>query len=516
MTDGLPLSAGHQLNDSRTTIFLSHASPADNEFAIWLSARLVALGYNVWCDQQKLLGGEDFWKDIEATLRTKTAKFVLVISKNIRNEDASVRDGIAKEVAVAEAMKKKHGDPYFIVPALIDDTPYDEFGIEFIRLNGINFKTNWAAGLVKLIEVLERDKVARNVNLVAPAMQAWRDVHQALARSISDTPEVLQSNWLEVIGLPEWIHFYDLQLPYSFAEIQALASECPLPCTDHGRLLVAFAELDEMAATLGETRAIVHRGRLPSADFLAGRTGDILGITPADARRKLSSLIRQAWEVTARARGLTSYEMANGHLAWWFPEGVPSDGQLHYVDLNGKPRRRAVRGIRGKKETEDGREVPRYYWHLGFTVSPYIGDETHLVLKPRIIISDDGQTPLKSKKKLNSVRRALTKMWFNDKWRGLVSGFSAWLAEGGETITLSAATAITITATAAPMEFAIPKGIAADPAIVSEEDEEMFELEQTALRASDPAFAYPGDDDDEEDEGGEDDVPRPEGGAANA
>ena len=73
------------MGDERTTIFISHASPGDNPFATWLAARLSMAGYDVWCDQQKLLGGEDFWADIETVLRTRTVKFVLVISAKLRD-----------------------------------------------------------------------------------------------------------------------------------------------------------------------------------------------------------------------------------------------------------------------------------------------------------------------------------------------------------------------------------------------------------------------------------------------
>ena len=101
-------------------------------------------------------------------------------------------------------------------------------------------------------------------------------------------------------------------------------------------------------------------------------------------------------------------------------------------------RRRAVMGTRGKKETEEGAEVPRYYWHLGFTGAAFIGDAPHIALRPRIIITEDQITPLDNKTKLNSVRRAVTNMWFNDKWRGLVMGFCAWLADDDGHIRLAA------------------------------------------------------------------------------
>lgn len=175
------------MTSERTTIFISHASPADNGFATWLAARLSMARYTVWCDQQKLLGGEDFWADVETTLRTSTAKFVLAVSANLRDANGQLRDGVGKEVALANTLRTKLPDPYFVVPALIDDTPFDEFGIEFIRLNGIDFRENWATGLARLIEVLERDSVPREAGRASPSLDAWRTVHKALSRSVAQS-----------------------------------------------------------------------------------------------------------------------------------------------------------------------------------------------------------------------------------------------------------------------------------------------------------------------------------------
>ena len=34
----------------RNKIFISHATPDDNDFTKWLSLKLIGLGYEVWCD----------------------------------------------------------------------------------------------------------------------------------------------------------------------------------------------------------------------------------------------------------------------------------------------------------------------------------------------------------------------------------------------------------------------------------------------------------------------------------
>lgn len=49
----------------RDVVFISHASPNDNEFGKWLGARLIGLGDNVWADVFDLKGGTPFWRSIE-------------------------------------------------------------------------------------------------------------------------------------------------------------------------------------------------------------------------------------------------------------------------------------------------------------------------------------------------------------------------------------------------------------------------------------------------------------------
>ena len=68
---------GALLMTERLTIFISHATPEDNKFSVWLAVRLMSFGYDVWCDQFNLSKGGDFWVEIEKQIRNKTCKFLL-------------------------------------------------------------------------------------------------------------------------------------------------------------------------------------------------------------------------------------------------------------------------------------------------------------------------------------------------------------------------------------------------------------------------------------------------------
>lgn len=44
----------------RESIFISHATPEDNDFTRWLGSKLELAGYKVWHDLVRLKGGDYF------------------------------------------------------------------------------------------------------------------------------------------------------------------------------------------------------------------------------------------------------------------------------------------------------------------------------------------------------------------------------------------------------------------------------------------------------------------------
>jgi hypothetical protein len=73
----------------RDFIFISHATPDDNEFVRWLGTRLTGFGYKVWADIFDLAGGTPFWTTIEDALRKRTPHVVFVDPTPTRNPDRS-------------------------------------------------------------------------------------------------------------------------------------------------------------------------------------------------------------------------------------------------------------------------------------------------------------------------------------------------------------------------------------------------------------------------------------------
>ena len=139
----------------RDTIFISHATPADNDFSIWIASRLEMLGYKVWIDKEGLLGGERFWATIQKAL-DRSIKVLFVYSKNIVTTEGILRQGIENELEYAKSIAAQDGLQDFIIPLHIDNSNY-HLVIGQPNINHIPFNNNWAEGLKQLLKKLEKD-----------------------------------------------------------------------------------------------------------------------------------------------------------------------------------------------------------------------------------------------------------------------------------------------------------------------------------------------------------------------
>ena len=174
----------------RNKIFISHATPDDNDFTKWLSLKLVGLGYEVWCDVLFLDKGADFWKIIEKEIRENAIKFLLVTT-----EIAIKREGVLREITVAEKVKKVLKDDNFIIPLMVDEKlSYDDLPPEIIRINAIDFKKSWATGLIDLLDALEKQLVYKN----SPAPNKSNSLYQQIFlhnKTSIEKEEIYDSKW---------------------------------------------------------------------------------------------------------------------------------------------------------------------------------------------------------------------------------------------------------------------------------------------------------------------------------
>ena len=240
----------------RDVLFISHANPEENEFAQWLTLKLAGFGYHAWSDVTRLLGGEDFWHDIELAIRQHAVKVLYVLSRS-----SNQREGTLLELKVAHDVRKKESLSDFIIPLHIDDLPFNEINIQLSNLNAIDFSREWASGLKQLIVKLERDGVPKNPSFGLDAVRQWWENAFNVEEGITSAEEIHLSNW------------FPLQLPptvYTHAVIGLMDGEeptFPFP-TKFRNGIVTFAKAADVEPCLGTLRIQSTVG-LPTQEFLS-------------------------------------------------------------------------------------------------------------------------------------------------------------------------------------------------------------------------------------------------------
>jgi TIR domain len=225
----------------RNLVFISHANPEDNAFATWLAGQLALAGYSVWSDVIKLVGGETFWDDIEQTIRHRAAKVIAVLSRHSHN-----KPGVLDEIDLAVRVERANGLERFVLPIRLDDMPYADIRANIARKIVIDFSDNWAAGLHKLLNALERDRVARSPSSNADALAGWVRGRIAQQTSLALEPQELITNWLPIRQLPSTISMLDISA--SSEHIDSLMRAFRLPCFRYLRLIGSFASSDDFNA----------------------------------------------------------------------------------------------------------------------------------------------------------------------------------------------------------------------------------------------------------------------------
>src|SRR5580693_4459521 len=130
----------------RQALFISHASPEDNAFTIWLGAKLAAAGYEVWADVLRLTGGDDWQRKLENALRNRACKVLLVA-----NACSVEKQGVRNEIQIASDVARAIKGNEFIIPLRLG-----AFQAPFLIAHAqyINFESSWAHGLTELLQVL--------------------------------------------------------------------------------------------------------------------------------------------------------------------------------------------------------------------------------------------------------------------------------------------------------------------------------------------------------------------------
>ena len=424
--------------------FVSHANPEDNDFARWLSLQLAKLGYPVWCDLIRLLGGEDFWTDIEAVIRQGTVKFLYVLSR-----DSNDKQGPLQELSVALAVARQRGLHDFIIPLKIDDLPYQDINIQLNRLNAIDFSNGWAAGLSRLVEKLELDGVPKDPRFSPSSVAGWWSGGGGPGKSVLPSPEVYKSNWFPIEELPEIAYLHSVP---AFADRRDFW-DLPFPYWEMGSIVFSFARAGEMNSYLKNGIRVGDSFEVRPLDFLNGL--DIpLVVDEQEARRAVVGLLRKGWRSLARSVGMCEHRLSNGIPSFYLPNDLVRGNRVGVTKAGQRPTWRALVGHRSRGRGVDGDPLKRY-WH--FAVDVPVGLEPMLVYKlvPHILFSTDGKNILDDGN-VQRYRRSQGRDWWNAEWRDRTLGLMSWLAGGGSHVLIPLGPGASAKVNAFPVAFTSP------------------------------------------------------------
>jgi len=280
-------------SQDRHIIFISHSTPEDNDFTVWLASRLQADGYEVWIDKQALLGGEKFWQDIDQVIRKKAIKFLLVYSENIcyQKQRGILKDGVNKEKSLAESIAKDNSLNDFIVLLNVDGSEYNLF-IGADMLNQIPFYESWASGYSQLQKKFKKDGIEPVPSLVGD-FSRWYEDEYVISKGVKEMREIYYDSWWPVPQLPETFYMYVFANDVIAKEVQ---QQLQYPASRITNIVATFFDAPDFEITMeGQTGKIgfTCKYEIKVSDVLVGAAREGFPST-RDAANHFRSLLQES------------------------------------------------------------------------------------------------------------------------------------------------------------------------------------------------------------------------------
>jgi TIR domain len=352
----------------RTVLFISKATPADDEFVLWLAPRLEAAGYEIFADILTLEPGARGRKEITDALQQRSIK-MLLCGRTATLE----REGVQEEIGIAEDLVKELGDKNFIIPLRLEK--YKKvFGIG--ELQYVNFERGWAEGLVKLLRTLNRQRVRqRRTPVINPNWELYR---RRSAIPLLNEPERLTSNWLRVAECPDVVRYFEPSGAVNNGAMNAACRAARFPAFPREHGFFAFGTTDEINELFAETGRFREAHSFDLLNFIAEGAAE-LELMGKDASRIINGMYRKAWNTFCVERGLLEYQYS-------------ASSGFHAGPTTIKLGQRIPWGGQGNRRWSMLRnEAKGHVWQFGLTGIPAFWPFHHFKLKSRVIFAPSNE-----------------------------------------------------------------------------------------------------------------------------
>lgn len=421
----------------RDIIFISKATPGDDDFVLWLAPKLEAMGYRVFADILCLDTGDRWRRILTDTLHQRAIKMILCCST-----ETLEREGVLEEIEIAKDLIRELGDPNFILPLKMRRFR-KLFGIGGLQY--IDFEQRWADGLAALEKSLMKQNVPKSSN--GQIQPQWEQYLSRRQIKVDHTPETLTSNWLRLEQVPDVLYHLEPKSPCSEDTLRKLGQSFEFPVAEFGRGFVTFAspvDLEEHFLPVGPFRV---KAEIPFSRFMEEGFAPS-EIEPRDAENMIMNLLRQAWEKHCKAEGF---------LQHYFSKAA----SFHIDETKVGLGKRVSWGRQGARRNSMLRNISKgKVWEYGVSVIPSLFPYPHLKLKGRVLFSDmenrKKTVVIPSKDKQFRLRRSVCSGWRNKAWHGRVMAFMELLAGESPYVAMPVGRGQHILADALPISFTSP------------------------------------------------------------
>lgn len=393
----------------KNTLFISHATPADNSFAIWLATKLELYGYKVWVDANDLDPSVDFWNTIESTIRNDAIKFIFVASNTSIYQTG---DGVKKELAVADRIRRQ--DSEFVVPVRIDGVDFNDFPVELVRLNAIDFNGDWGNGLSKLLKYLGDQSIEKpnTTNDSQYMVDRWQKSQSSFRSLITDDEDRYFGN-LFPIELPPYVYIYKRT-----DELEGALKQRHIPHKTIKEIVVSFACDKCIGEWLGSS---VENERLETQKVLGELAAPSyhLGQQVVNLSRDVISLINWSLGELFYQHKLRRYKTDSekkSRSVYYFPYGL-----------------KARRSTNSRAKQLSGKYKNTRRWHYGLSAYYSKYPMNGVIVKWHLVFADSTGTMLPNASQI-AARRSKGKLMFNKEWKELLQAAMFYLADGAENI----------------------------------------------------------------------------------
>lgn len=404
-------------------------------------------GYEVWHDLARLKGGDYFWDKIEKAIRYESFRMLAVVS-----EAAVAKVGVQDEWALGLVLEKSN--PGFVIPITVDHFDFSQLPINLGRKNAIDFGRGWHKGLQLLLETLSDSKAPRVADPDARSIRRWLpELEDGAVRKTQDA-EQLDSTWLRVKSLPPALE--TARFLGSERQVGVTAENGRVPWFEHENRIVGFTKSSDLVQLMSKSAMLQKSTSVDLQRFIAGETkfdGDF--VRSGEARKRVTYLMRLAWELTLEARGYPVYFQANQRKVHYVAADLTRGlkGKVPFADFDGRTRRRGLNGQSQRRGVN---------WFYGVSVNPTLDEPRRIELRPTIVFTDFDGTPLDAVRQ-QRLRMSFCRNWWNDRWRGFLRAFLTLVSEGQPEIRLPVGSERFLILDSTPIAFESASGLSDGP-----------------------------------------------------